>query len=843
MRDIDAAGWARLRPLLDELLELDGAARPAALARLAAGDPTLHDDLAALLAADDAASRDEADAALARPVERAARDWLGEAAAEARPWVGREIGPFRILRVLGEGGMGIVFEAEQSSPRRLVALKVVRGGVFLDEARLRLFRREIEALARLQHPAIAAIYEAGRTDDGQHYFAMERVHGTRLDEWVRSRPAPATDAERRVRASLFLDVCAAIAYAHQRGVIHRDLKPSNIMVEEAPSPAGDTAVRAKVLDFGLARITDSDLALTSLRTSGRTIEGTLPYMSPEQARGDGTAVDVRSDVYSLGVILYELLTGARPYDTSADSLPDAVRAITETPPRRPSQHAAALRGDIEVILLKALEKDASARYASTAALADDLRRALADEPIAARAPSTREQLRRLARRHRAAVTAVALVAGALVLGTIGTTLGMLRARDAERTARRLEAEAREEARTAESVSRYLVGLFEASDPDSANPDAAAARRLLARGTAQLEHSLKDEPVVRARLYHTLGSVHRNLGLYPQARELLERAIALRREHLGPRHPDLATSEYVLAGLMRRLGEFDEAEAHYRRALDIRIAALGPDHRDVAGSWAGLANVFIEKGEYATALPMCRRALETIERALGPDDPAVATYVFNLALLTRDLRDYAQARALLERAIRLQSRRGTPDDPVLGSYRFTLAGALAELGARDSALAEARTGLALLTRAYGPEHAVVGECLAEHAWLLQRAGRLEAARDSAERGVAVLERAVGPEYWKTSAARDQLAVVLRELGRVREALALSERALRDLERSVGEDHGTTAKVMVHLAGHREALGNRAGARELYARALPVLTRRLGADDPLTREAARGAALAR
>ncbi len=342
MRDIDAARWARLRPLLDELLELDGPAREAALARLAAGDGTLHDDLAALLAADDAAARDEAAAAFARPVEQAARDWLGEAAAEARPWVGREVGPFRILRALGEGGMGIVFEAEQSSPRRLVALKVVRGGAFLDEARLRLFRREIEALARLQHPAIAAIYEAGRTDDGQHYFAMERVHGTRLDEWVRGRPAPVTDAERRVRASLFLDVCAAIAYAHQRGVIHRDLKPSNIMVEEVPAPVGDTAVRAKVLDFGLARITDSDLALTSLRTSARAIEGTLPYMSPEQARGDGAAVDVRSDVYSLGVILYELLTGARPYDTSADSLPDAVRTITETPPRRPSQHDAAL---------------------------------------------------------------------------------------------------------------------------------------------------------------------------------------------------------------------------------------------------------------------------------------------------------------------------------------------------------------------------------------------------------------------------------------------------------------------------------------------------------------------
>lgn len=845
MSTMDPERWQRLRPLLDQLLDLPDDERAAALDRLCAAEPDLRPDLEALLAADAAAERAGSDAALVRPVQGVARGWLDEGAArataEAGGWLGRTLGPYRILRLLGEGGMGIVFEAEQREPRRVVALKLVRGGSFLDDSRLRLFRREIEALARLQHPSIAPIYGAGRTEDGQHYFAMERVHGQPLDAYLRERPSPAADAaERRWRIALFLEICDAIAYAHQRGVIHRDLKPSNVVVESPEeSDSGSRRPRVKVLDFGLARITDGDVALSVRRSEPRAIEGTLPYMSPEQARGDALAIDLRSDVYSLGVLLYEMLTGTLPYELPRGSLHAALGAIGGTPPVRPSQRVPALRGDLEVIVLKALEKEPSARYGTVSALADDLRREREDQPIAARPPGASEQLRRFARRHRTAAVFSGALAAALLLGAAGTTVGMLRARAAERDARRHEAEARDEARTAESVSRFLVGLFEASDPDSAHPDAAAARRLLERGTRQLEGSLAGEPRVRARLYHTLGTVHRNLGQYSQARELLRRAIELRRETLGPQHLDVATSEYVMAGLLRRLGEFDEAEKRYRTALDIRLAALGPDHRDVAGSWMGLANVFLERGEYGKARPLYEKALASAERALGPDDPALTTYHFNLGLLTRNANELPAAVAHFERAIAIQRGLGRDPDPVLGDYRFALGGTYAKLGRLREALVEMRAGLALLERGYGPGHATVGESLTELAGVLLEAGEAGAARDTAVRAVSVMSKAVGESYWRTALARDQLGLCERELGRARVAVVHSERALHVLESSTGSDRRSIGRVVLHLAGHWERLGERARARALYERALPMLRETLGPEDPDTRLAAEGA----
>jgi serine/threonine protein kinase len=845
---LDPDRWRTLRPLLDELLETPEDARPAALARLCGDDAALRADLEALLAADAAAERAGESGGLERPADAVARGLLGaggvaDAGGEAERWIGRALGPYRIVRLLGEGGMGIVFEAEQQDPKRAVALKLVRGGAFLDDARLRLFRREIEALARLQHPSIAPIHGAGRTDDGQHYFAMELVRGAPLDAYLRRRPLSATDpGERAARIALFLEICDAIAYAHQRGVIHRDLKPSNVVVEDLPAEtgSGSRGARVKVLDFGLARITDGDVALSTRRTEPRAIEGTLPYMSPEQARGVPDAIDLRSDVYSLGVLLYEMLTGALPYELPRGALHDALRIIGETPPRRPSQRLRALRGDLEVILLKALEKEPAARYASVWALADDLRRALDDQPIAARPPSAVAQLRRFARRHRTAAVFSAALAVVLLLGAAGTTVGMLRARAAEHDARRLEAEAREEARTAESVSRFLVGLFEASDPDSARAEAAAARQLLERGAHQLETSLQDEPRVRARLYHTLGTVHRNLGLYPQARELLARAIELRRAALGPRHPDVATSEYVLAGLLRRLGAYDSARVHYQSALDIRLAALGPDHRDVAGSCAGLANLYIERGEYALARPLCEQALATIERAVGRDDPAVTTYLFNLALLLRQMDDLAGARPLLERAVALSERQHGPDHPIVGDYRFVLGTVQVRLGESREGIARMRQGLASIEKAYGPDHAVVAEALGELAEVQQQAGDARGALASGERALAALTRAVGPDYVKTAIVRDQVALALRDLGRAREAVASSERALRTLEAAHGPHHRSVGLVLLHLAGHHEALGERGRAHVLYVRAAAALRAALGSDHPETRQAEAAAA---
>jgi len=341
---------------------------------------------------------------------RAGIDAVAAASTLQTPPLPASVGPYLVHRRLGEGGMGIVYEAEQQAPRRLVAIKVVRGGLHVDDYRLKLFEREAQTLARLKHPAIAAVYEGGRTPEGEHFFAMELVHGVPLTDYVRERNLP-----RRRRLELFEKVCRAINYAHQRGVIHRDLKPSNILVDAEGQP--------KILDFGLARITDSEGSPATATFEVGRIIGTLPYMSPEEVRGDLDAVDVRSDVYSLGVIMYELLTDQLPYTVRRQALPEAIRLICEEPPTPAGVIDRTLRGDLDTIVAKALEKDVTFRYQSAAAMAEDIERYLHDQPVLARRGNAFYLFRKLLMRHRlACIILVGLLAVFVITSAAVTSI-------------------------------------------------------------------------------------------------------------------------------------------------------------------------------------------------------------------------------------------------------------------------------------------------------------------------------------------------------------------------------------------------------------------------------------
>jgi tetratricopeptide (TPR) repeat protein/tRNA A-37 threonylcarbamoyl transferase component Bud32 len=753
------------------------------------------------------------------------------------------IGRYRIIRLIGEGGMGAVYQAEQEQPRRTVALKVIKSAWASPEL-VRRFEQESEVLARLQHPGIAQVYEAGATDTEsgpQPYFAMEFIQGQTLCEY-----AAAHHLSTRARLEIMVKICDAVHHAHQRGIIHRDLKPGNILVDETGQP--------KILDFGVARMTDADAQATRQTDLGQLI-GTLAYMSPEQVLADPLELDTRSDVYALGVILYEFLADRLPYALSR-KLDEAVRTIRETDPARLSSISRNYRGDIETIVAKALEKDKTRRYNSAAGLAADVRHYLHDEPITARPPSTTYQLRKFARRNRALVAGVGAVFIVLVAGIVASTWEAVRANRAGQAAiaerdRAVEAEARaraaeqgtakerdravaaeqaanternhavsaqsqavqernravaeqrradSEAATAKAVSDFLQKdlLAQASANSQSTPNTKPdpdlkVRTALDRAAARIQGKFDKQPLVEASIRQTIANTYRDLGLYNEAQQQVEQALKLRRQVRGEDHPDTLSAMTDLAGIYDLQGKIPQAQSLYQKVLDVRRRMLGEENPATLSSMNYVAVMYEKQGQYAQAEILQRKALEILTRVSGEENYDTISAMVDLALIYVRLGKFADAEALDIK------------------------------------------GVEIMRRVFGEEHPDTLTGMNNLAQVYYRQGKYAQAEELQSKIVETRRRILGPEHNDTLISVSNLAVIYLGERKYAQAETLLTQNLEILLRVFGPDHPNTLTSINNLARVYSMEEKYPEAEQLSAKLVDARRRTLGPRHPQTTDA--------
>jgi serine/threonine protein kinase/tetratricopeptide (TPR) repeat protein len=798
----------------------DPQARQALLARECAGDDELRHRLEALLQA-----HERPQPALDQPLAAVAR---GADATEEQPGTVLA-GKYKLVERLAEGGMGSVWLAQQQEPvKRAVAVKLIKRD---DESRaiLARFEAERQALALMDHPNIAKVLDGGTTERGAPFFVMELVKGVPITRFCDERKLTP-----KQRLELFIPVCQAIQHAHQKGIIHRDIKPSNVLValyDDKPVP--------KVIDFGLAKATGPQLTEQTLLTGFGALVGTPQYMSPEQATLNNLDIDTRSDIYSLGVLLYELLAGSPPFgrqQLEKAGMLEVLRVIREEEPPRPSvklssDHALPslaanrstepgrltrlLRGEIDWIVMKALEKERARRYETANAFALDIARHLADEPVQAGPPRAGYRLRKFVKRHTGQVVAVGLVLLALLGGIVGTTLGLVQAEaarqaeaeraDGERRAKldaeqaaAAETKAKDQAerrlRQVEKGASILAWVFHDLDPKTEEKEGESLRVLLGRrlgeAVKQLEGEAVGDALVVARLQLLLGNSLRELGHFAQAEAVLTKAARTLETSLKPDHPDVLDTKHHLAFLYQDQGKYSRAETLYKEVLQGRTARHADDHPHTLIAKNNLAQLYQSRGMYAQAEKLYKEVLEVQTARQGADHPHTLNTKHNLALLYQAQGKYPQAEAL---------------------YKVVLEGRIAKLGANHPYTLLTKNNLATLCK--------------EH-------GEYARAETLFKEVLAVQTAKLGIDHPNTLTTRNNLAVLYGARAKHAQAEALLKEVLEARRARLGADHPDTLHTSNNLALSYTYQGKHPQAEKLFKANLEVCTAKLGADHPET-----------
>ena len=785
----------------------DPAARAAFLERECRGDAALRRRIDVLLRAyaqvgnvlDGTAGSDRA------------RGLLAGAAAEL---AGDRIGPYKLLEQIGEGGYGTVWMAEQDQPvRRRVALKIIKLGMDTKEV-IGRFEQERQALALMEHPNIARVIDAGATPLGRPYFVMELVRGVKITTYCDEHHLPVTD-----RINLFIQVCHAVQHAHQKGIIHRDLKPANVLVT-----VNDGQPVAKVIDFGVAKATQGRLSEATFFTHFDRMIGTPRYMSPEQAEMTSVDVDTRSDIYSLGVILYELLTGLTPLDSAtlaAAGLEEVRRLVRDVDAVRPSlrvqslngadrttaaqrRHTesthlpALLRGDLDWIVMKCLDKDRQRRYDSPNALALDLQQHLGNGVVTARPPTLGYLAGRLIRRHKLAVAASTAVVLSLVAGLAVASYLFVREKAARRravTAERDQARSRQiaEAASAEAVASetkartaaaksaqvadFLTEMLKGVGPSVAlGRDTTLLREILEKTAGRIATEFKNQPELQAELHSVLADVYNDIGFYARAEAQLRASIALREPLVGPDDAEVATLYSALGTALEMQGHLAQSELAFRRALAARQKAHGPRHAAVTHALTKLAHVLTDQHQQPEAKALFAEAYAA--RATLMDAPTAerAESIHNLASLAAKQQQFQDAETLLRQSLALR-RKLTPAD-----------------------------------------HPDIAAALTQLAYILHMLHRLPDAEQTGREALAMHRKLLGPEHPDVALVLNNLGVVLHDQGKYPEAETLLREALTIREKRLGPTHAWTLGTLQLLAGTLESQGKPAAAEELLRRRL-------------------------